>query len=93
MKKPILYTVFYLQGGWENMVCSSLNPLYTESEANKQIAELNKAGYPAMKLLEMEVKTGKYFISSFECSNEAEMKKYYQSAIAIGFPYGNPFKK
>lgn len=74
------------------MVCSSLNPKYNSTEAEAQIESLNKAGYPAMKIECSKVKNGGYFISSFECASEDEMKKHYKSAHDNFFPYGNPLK-
>lgn len=44
------FTVYYIIGGYENFVARKLHNGYTESLANEMVADLNKMGYPAMKI-------------------------------------------
>lgn len=87
-----LFKVFYLFGGWSNMVNRCVEGTFTADKANEQLTELNKMGYPAQKIEYKNKPVSGYFISAFECINDDERKKHYLTARAIGFAPVNQFQ-
>ena len=74
------------------MLCNAMLGLHNSADADAHILDLNKSGYPAIKVDISKDKWAWKFVSSFECNSEDEMKKLHEEAHLVGFPFGNFLK-